>query len=61
MVDGLLIIITFNLASCGPLKAVLGRFSSGTGPFSPGGFFGRLVRGPLIRKLKKKKQMLIYV
>lgn len=46
------IVITFNLANCGPLNAVLGRFSSGTGPFSPGGFFGRLVRGPLKENFK---------
>lgn len=39
-------IFTFNLANCGPLNAVLGRFSSTGVPFSLGGFFGRLARGP---------------
>lgn len=39
--------LTFSLANCGPLNAVLGRFSSlALAPFSIGGFFGRRVRGP---------------
>lgn len=36
--------ITLSLASCGPLNAVLGRFSSFV--FFSVGFFGRLARGP---------------
>lgn len=40
--------LTFNLASCGPLNAVRGRFSSEELPFSLGGFLGRLVRGPIL-------------
>lgn len=39
---------TFNRANWGPLNAVRGRFSSDELPFSLGGFFGRLVRGPVI-------------
>lgn len=39
--------ITLSLTSWGPLKAVLGRFSSFTA-LSVDGFFGRLARGPKI-------------
>lgn len=46
-------LITLSRANWGPLKAVLGRFSSADDdddePFSPGDFFGFLVRGPICR------------
>lgn len=48
--------LTFNRANCGPLNAVRGRFSSfALLPFSIGGFFGRLVRGPTKYKFIKNK------
>lgn len=47
---GLTMKLTLSRANCGPLNAVRGLLSSVGVPFSLGGFFGRLVRGPAFKK-----------